>query len=321
MKLTNKEKYRQLCTEENSIPIFSQAWWLDSVTDGNWDVVLVEKSGKIQASLPYVLKKKMGLTLITQPQLTQNLGPWVRENNAKYARQLAREKDLLQELYALLPNFDYYSQNWHHSNTNWLPLYWKGFSQTTRYTYVINNISSLEELWATIDSSYRNKIRNAQKLLEIKKDLDIKEFYLINKMTFDRQGVDIPYSFCFLEKHHQFIQDNNAGRIFYAIDPEGKIHSALYLTWDSNSAYVHLVGENPELRNSGAGILLLWEVVNYTIQELKLRKFDFEGSMIESIERVRRDFGGKQTPYFSISKVNSRLLKSYFAIKDIFGKK
>lgn len=34
-----------------------------------------------------------------------------------------------------LPKFDYFNMNFHYSITNWLPFYWRGFKQTTRYTY------------------------------------------------------------------------------------------------------------------------------------------------------------------------------------------
>ena len=105
-------------------------------------------------------------------------------------------------------------------------------------------------------------------------------------------------------------------KIFYAEDAEGKIHSALYLTWDSNSSFVHMVGEDPNLRNSGAGILLIWEAMKYTSKVLELECFDFEGSLMENVERVRRDCGGVQTPYFMISKTSSRLLKTLLFLRS-----
>jgi hypothetical protein len=36
------------------------------------------------------------------------------------------------------------------------------------------------------------------------------------------------------------------------------------------------------------------------------RVFDFEGSMLEPIEHFVRAFGGRQTPYFSVSKAGVR---------------
>lgn len=320
MKLTNKEKYRQLCIEEDSIPIFSQAWWLDSVTDGNWDVVLIEKGGKIEASLPYVLKKRYGMTIITQPSLTQTLGPWIRESKAKYAKQLSQEKDLLQELYALLPDFNYYSQNWHYSNKNWLPLYWQGFSQTTRYTYRLNDISNTELLWDNLQDNIRREIRKAinRENLQIQSNLSIQDFLRLNRMVFERQGTTLPYSEQFILNLDKKLTSRQSRKIFIAVDESGRHHAGVYIIWDQNSAYYLMGGGDPELRNSGATSLCMWEAIKFSSTVSK--SFDFEGSMIEPVERFFRSFGATQTPYFSISKVNSRLLKGYFALKDLFRK-
>ena len=123
--MTNIDKYRQLCEHETTIPIFSKAWWLDSVADDSWDVVLVEKGDQILASLPFVVRKHFGLTVLTLPLLTQTLGHWLRPSTAKYAKQLSQEKDLSQAHFDQLPPHAQYNQNWHHARTNWLPLFFK----------------------------------------------------------------------------------------------------------------------------------------------------------------------------------------------------
>ena len=73
-----REQYRQLCAVESTIPVFSQAWWLDAVAPENWDVVLCEKDGKIIASMPFIIKRKLFVSIVTMPVLTQHLGPWFR---------------------------------------------------------------------------------------------------------------------------------------------------------------------------------------------------------------------------------------------------
>ncbi len=70
-----------------------------------------------------------------------------------------------------------------------------------------------------------------------------------------------------------------------------------------------MVGEDPELRNSGAGILLIWKAIEFTRNELNILNFDFLGSMIQSVEPVRRSFGARQVPYFQLRKVKSPVLK------------
>lgn len=312
-----KNKYRILCDEEPTIPIFNQAWWLDSVAGDNWAVVLVEKGGRVQAALPYTLNKRLGLTMIIQPLLTQHLGPWLRANQGKMTRVLAREKDLLQALYKQLPSHSYYAQNWHYACANWLPLHWLGYEQTTRYTYRINQIDDFDVLWSGLDTNIRTDIRKAtnKEQVEVKTDLSIDDFLSLNKKVFARQGMVLPYSEDLVRRIDSAARFRNAGKSFIAVDDKGRHHAGVYIVWDSNSAYYLLGGGDPDLRNSGATSLCMWEAIKYASTVTK--SFDFEGSMIEPIERFFRAFGAVQTPYFSISKTNSKALKFYRCVRGL----
>ena len=308
--MTPKERYHSLCESEPSIPLFSQDWWLDSLKgEDSWDVSLVEKKGLIVAAMPFAIRRRLGRVLLGHPPLTQTLGPWIRDTGAKQTTRLARQKELMQQLIEALPKFDYYHQNWHYTQTNWLPFYWAGFNQTTRYTYVIEPIHDLDAVWQGFASSYRNKVRKAQKMLSLRTDITIEEFYRMNMLTFQRQEISEPYSLELIKSHDLALSKRNKRRIFSAHGESGDIHSALYLVWDDTTAYVHMVGEDPALRSSGAGILLIWEAIRYASEQLKVGRFDFEGSMIESVERVRRACGAVQVPYFSVSKTPSKLLR------------
>lgn len=316
--MTDKDRYRLLCDFEPSIPLFSQYWWLDSLvgSDG-WDVVLVEKNGNIVASMPYVFKRRYGLVFIGNALLTQSLGPWIRDTGGKEATRIARQTDLLHQIIERMPKFSSFNQSWNPNQTNWLPFYWAGFSQTTRYTYVIKSISDLSIVWDGFASSYRNKVSNAQKLLSVRTDINIEEFYRVNMLTFKRQGMREPYSLELLRAHDSALSLRNKRCIFSAHDELGRIHSVLYLVWHQDTAYVHMVGEDPELRKSGAGLLLIWEAIRFSSEQLNIDRFDFEGSMIRSVERVRRDCGASQVPYFVISKTPSKLVKLGFCLSSI----
>lgn len=317
--MNNKEKYREFCKKEKNIPIFSKDWWLDSVCLDNktWDVVLVEKGEQIVASMPYVIGKSHGFNIISMPQLTQNMGPYIKyPDNQKYETKLSYEKEIMNELIIGLPKCASFCQNFNYRITNWLPFYWNGYKQTTRYTYIIDNVNMLENVYNNISSAYRNKIKKAQKNIVIKQNLPVDEFFKLNEMTFLRQGLQSPITNEFIKKHDKILATNDARKIFYAVDEDNRIHSALYLTWDNISSYVHMVGENPELRKSSAGMLCVWEAIKFTNEILKLNRFDFEGSMIEGVEPVRRGFGAIQHPYFQISKINEPLYNFWYSAKE-----
>lgn len=315
--MTNKEKYRSLCQVESSIPIFSKAWWLDAVVGDNWDVVLVEKGDNIIASMPYINKRRFGLTVSSQPALTQNLGPWLRPSNAKYARKLSQEKDLLQKLFSQLPDFNHFHQNWHYFRTNWLPIYWMGYKQTTRYTYRIENLESTDAIWKGLEANIRTDIRKASNKegVTVRTDLTIDDFLKLNEKVFLRQGMALPYTKDLVYKLDSAAEKKKSRKIFIAEDEQGRHHAAVYLIWDDNSAYYLMGGSDPELRNSGATSLCMWEAIQFASTVTK--SFDFEGSMLEPVERFFRNFGAVQTPYFAISKINSKRIKAYSFLKGL----
>ena len=313
--LSAEENYRVFCKNEPTIPIFLRDWWLDAVAPNQWDVVAVMHGDKSAALMPYVKKKHKGFTLITQPPLTQFLGPWLRQSNAKYTKQLSKQKRLMNELIEGLPRAAYFAQNFSYLITNWLPFYWKGFQQSTRYTYVLDNLYDIDRIWADFSESTRRSIRKAQKLVSVRCDLGIDKFLDVHTLTFHRQRQPLPYSREFVINLDTACNNNKARRIFFAEDAQGKIHAVVYIIWDSNSAYYLMGGGDPELRTSGATSLIMFEAIKFAATVTK--RFDFEGSMIEPIERFFRGFGAKQVPYFSISKINSRFLNLMLSSKKI----
>ena len=300
--------------------LFQKPWWLDAVCGkDNWDVVLVEKGGQIIASMPYYMSKRHGMRIITMPKLTQTMGPWLRPSNAKYANQLAEQKDLMTSLIEKLPAFACFAQNFHYSITNWLPFYWQGFSQTTRYTYVLEEISDTQKIWNGLLPKIRTDIKKAQNRFGLKvcTDLGIDAFLIMNEQTFTRQGMKLTYSKDFVKRLDNACKEHNARRIFFAKDMDGRIHAAVYIVWDENSAYYLMGGSDPDLRNSGANSLCMWEAIKFASTVTKA--FDFEGSMIEPVERFFRAFGARQIPYFQVSKINSPFVKIYRDIRSWGG--
>lgn len=287
--------------------LFQQPWWLDAVAPNQWNEVTVERGGKVVARLPYVIRKRKGFTILSMPQLTQTLGPWLRPSKAKYAKQLSEQKDLMTELIQKLPSFSYFCQNFHYSITNWLPFYWQGFEQTTRYTYVLEDLSDSQRIWEGMLPKIRTDIKKAQNrfVLQIRTDLGVDVFLDVNELTFTAQGMKLPYTRDFVRRLDHACEAYNARKVFFAQDKEGRIHAAVYIVWNEDSAYYLMGGSDPELRNSGANSLCMWEAIKFAATVTK--RFDFEGSMIEPVERFFRAFGARQVPYFQITKDNRPL--------------
>ena len=301
--MTDREKYRQFSETEKTIPLFSKGWWMDAVCQDNWDAIIIEENGQPVATLPYYQSVTEGRKEIKKAILTQTNGIWMAyPENQKYETKLAHETKLMNAVIDELENLELakYQQYFHYSIQNWLPFYWRGYSQTTRYTYVIQNTNNLEDVYQNFSSNIRKCIRKAMKLVEIKEGIGIEEFYDLNKMTFERQNLEIPYSYDIVKRIDDACKKRDARKTFYCIDENDHIHSAIYFVWDENSVYYLLSGSNPDFRNSQSLTLLLYEGIKLAN---KLNKqFNFEGSMKKNIEHHFRQFGAEQMPYHNISK-------------------
>ena len=306
-----KEQYKDFCKLEKNIPIFSQDWWLDAVCgEDNWDVALVfNKSNEIIASMPYAYKRKFGKLLIRQPQLTQFIGPYIKPKvGISYTKQLSREMKVMSELIKQIPRFLYFSQNFSMNVTNWLPFYWSGFKQTTRYSYVINDIQSIDDVVKGFAHAKRKNLKRAESLVKVSFDLPPEEFYKNHELTLGKQGEKCTYSYETFKRIYEATQANKASIILSATDSEGNLHGALFVIFDNNKAYDLISTIDPDFRNSGAATLLVREAIVYVSRFV--HQFDFEGSMIKGVEKSFRQFGAEQRPYFNIYKSSSRALSA-----------
>ncbi len=313
-----KQVYRELCENEPTIPVFSQAWWLDAVAGHEWDVILVTRKGHIVGALPYVTRKKWGFRLLTQPILTQTLGPWIRPTEKSYSKQLAYEKNVLGELSDQLPRYDYFAQAWHCDLQNWLPFYWRGFEQTTRYTYRLDLTRDENELWKKLQQNIRGDIRKAEDRVGLQiRAGTLGEFLRLNRFVFARQRKPVPYAEAVVERIDAAASVRDARDCLVAEDPEGRLHAGAYIVRGGNTAYYLMGGGDPMLRNSGATSLVMWEAIRSQPDTVEI--FDFEGSMIEPVERFFRAFGAVQTPYSYVTRSNSKLLKLLNALHSLRG--
>jgi len=298
-------------------PLFFQPWWLEAVSPGAWDYAVVQRGEEVAAVLPYTFKTRLGgLRLIEMPPLTPYLGPWLRASTAKYANRLGEQKDLMTELIDALPQFAVFQQEFHPAITNWLPFHWKGFGQTTRYTYRMDRTKDLDALWSETRDNVRTDIKKAKKVVEVAETDDIEKFLRLHRLTFNRQNYPYPYDEHLIKRLDEACATRHSRCILIARDGEGNLHAGGYFIWDRRTMYYLMGGADPELRTSGAAALVIWKAIERA-SENQL-SFDFEGSMVEPIERFVRAFGAVQTPYFGIQKSNSWALSAFRQLRSAF---
>lgn len=310
-KMTNKEKYSQLCTENDTIPLFLQHWWMEAVctkASKEWDVLLYEKNKKVVAALPYHFITKLGMKVILQPQLTQYSGVWIDYPNGitdkeRYSLEEEVCKGLISQLDTL--SWVHYMQHFHYRFTNWLPFFQQGFTQTTRYTYRIESISNTQDVFDNFHQGKQKHIKKA-KDLSVDYSLSAADFYAFLSHTIAQKQQQVVYSQSFFVDLHQQAVEREQGQIIAVRDKTGAIHAAMFVVWDHLSGYYLVSAIDANYKHSGASSLMLWEAICFLSSRTK--SFDFEGSMIKGVAKANQEFGGVQTPYFSISKSRSGVL-------------
>jgi hypothetical protein len=289
--------------------IFCRSWWLNAVCNDQFSILALKERGEIVAGMPLPYRRRYGWKYFHMPPLTQTLGPLLPPpRSPKYRSQISREVELLEQLVSHIPQYDSFSIRCHYALSNWLPFHWAGYHQTTRYTYVIENLEEPERVFERMSSSYRNKIRKARKSgIKVVESNDVEALLVLTRKTFARQGLDLPYSEEVVTRIDQACAHRGKRKIFLTRDAGGRLHSALLVIYDQKSMYNLIQGSDPDLRHSGANILAMWHSIRFAQQVTA--KYDFEGSMLKNVERVFRDFGAQQKRYFHITRTDSLPIK------------
>lgn len=281
--------------------LFAEPWWLDAVTGGSWEQIVAAGPGGSAARLPFVRRRRLGFTVLTQPPLTPTLGPRLTSLPAKPERRIAAEHKLMSLLIAQLPRHEVFQQSFTPGLTNALAFHWAGFETAVRYTYRLTGPVDLERVWEGLSQDHRRKIRAAQETLEVRADLGVPRLYELAAGTLAGKGLRAPYDAALLGRLEAAASQRGACRILSANDVNETVRAAALLVWDDDWLYYLLGGRDLHAGDAGALRMLQWEAVKLAA-ELG-RGVDFAGSMVEPIERVFRGFGAEQVPHPRVSRV------------------
>ncbi len=313
--MTPKDTYRQLCRTETSICIFAQDWWFDTIVgDQNWDVVLAEKNGSIIGAIPYHHKTKLGFSIITVAPFTRYSGLWLKyPAHQKSVSKLSFEQKTITELIDKLPPFSDLTINLASIYTNWKPFYFKGFKQTSYYSYAQQAPVDPDSVWKNMDDGMRGTLRKAENKLTIEASDDILPLLNQSKVTQNDNNTIIKNASKVFQKIFTACQQQQCCKLTHAMY-DGEIAASLFMIWDNQCLYTLISGSNPKFNKSGALSLLYWDAVKIASQ--KQLAFDFTGTMVENVDPYLRDFGLQHTPYSIISKSNNLLFKLKRALKS-----
>lgn len=279
--------------------LFCKSWWLKAAC-GEVRVLGYSDGNQLVAGIPLYYERHMGVRICCMPKHTQTLGVVIAPVDAKHVTVQSRETEILSVFAERLEQEPIFIQAFHPASQNWLPFYWRGFMQTTHYTYVLDNLESTSRLWDGLAPERRTNIRKAQKSNVRVKECGPEIVYNASRTTFDRQKKDCPFDLEYFCRLYDAARANNAGICMSAEDGEGRVHAASFFVWDRKRGYYIAGGHDRNLALSGGHVLLMWNLIEFAASHTRI--FDFEGSMHRPVEASFRSFGGNRIAYNRISK-------------------
>ena len=296
------------------VPVHMTPEWMDAVCiKGDWDVILAkDKAENITGVLVYHYREIFFFRFILMPPLCFYNGVFLvkQEGQSNNYQAVSNQLKTTKELIDALPGAAFFYQQFHHSFNNWMPFYWKNYSQSVRYTYLLDTKQDSEMLWANMKPALKRNIKNNEESLVVREATDFEEFrQVMNDCYKDRSN---PYDSNLLERIHKNLEAQQNSKLYLCCDKKDKtILAGTMLTYDEGCSYYTCGFYHPDYKNQNAISVLMWELIKTNPRA----RFDFEGSMLKGVESYFRSFGAKPQSHYRIWKINSKLLSPLIKFK------
>lgn len=211
--------------------IFHESWWLDIVTDGRHSMVEVTENGQVVARLPYVLRKKMGLSIVDLPPLTHFFGPALKPN-LKPLRRI----DITKELIGKLPSASGFYFKCHRDVQDLIAFQIEGFRCVVQFTHEIHP-QPTDVLWKNVHVKARRIIRRASECHSISIGKDPGAFTQFYRQCIEKRGETNAFDADIIQRLVQACLKRDRGRIYEARDESGTLMAAIFCVWDNSSSY------------------------------------------------------------------------------------
>ncbi|VYU31242.1 hypothetical protein [Clostridium tertium] len=271
---------------------------------------ITDKNDKWIAAFYISTSKKFGKEFIVMPHMTPFGGVMISKSihNLTISKRISNIKDINDLFISKLKEKTllYYSFSPEHTDIQ--PFIWNKFITSVRYTYRVPLIDE-KLMWSNLQE--KTSVNKGNKLnAKIKWGFDeyLDLYFELNNKSFSSQNIN-NFDNNLTKELLINLNKNNNCIIGIVFDETDTAVGGCVLAYDTKRAY-YIMGGVDRSNNYGMSFLL-WEAMLYTKNELKLQVFDFEGSMIPSIEKYFRKFGGELTPYYTLNSI-LLTIKNYF---------
>ena len=283
--------------------VFHYSWWLQATGCefkilGYWD-----ENGTLIGGIPLPFKRRAGLRLYHAPKLTPYLGPIFDLTSVdKSADRLLIMREVGEKLARAIRGFDSLSYTAGAAAPDLQGFLWADFRADLGYTFRIEAGTTIDQAYQQISRTHRQKLnKSGDYLIETADDVSV--LAALSNQTFERQGIERPYSETYLQRLWHEASKRKRGIVYNARDLNGRPAAALLIVYDYRTSYQIVSGVDMAMPNSPAGGLLTWRGICDALNAG--RTFDFEGSSIRGVEQYYRRWGGQAHPVWHFKKTGS----------------
>lgn len=288
--------YEELLERSRQRSIFAESWWLDATTGGpdHWRANLLrDEDGTVLAAWPLPTRSTSHGPVGHGAPYTPWLGPQLPAREPEVER-ISDDVDHLESLARLLEPYAHVEAACMPELDYWTPLAWHGYTQTTRTTWRVEAGASAEQARATLRASTRKALSRAERQGVTVRDGTVAELLAAWASTFERQGTAVPDGDV-LERVARLSLERERGQVLAAIGADGELAAAGLFVWDDRLTYSLAHGWIPGANAAGAPTVLVWNALVASLE--RGTGFDFEGSMLQPVEKFVRGFGGRPHAY------------------------
>lgn len=281
--------------------VFCRTAWHPGEPDKLRLVGLYTSTGELSGGFQLAVTRRFGLRCFENPAFTPSVGPFFASQGSNRVAGQTFQKAVLEAIAAYLDAQGpaLVSLLLGRDIVDTQPFIWRQYRVSPRYTYVLDLAQTEEALWAGMDKERRWSIGKARRdgvLVEATEDWRIVAELVCD--TLARQGVKSDRG-----RVGALVSTSlERGLGFARVALQAGVPVACaFIAYDARRAYYLLGGRGDESTHPGAGRAVLWDAILHA-KSLGIAAFDFEGSMVPSIEQYFRGFGGRLVPYFRILK-------------------
>ena len=300
--------------------LFHSSLWLNAQPETETEIFGLYKAGQLIGGTALAVKKRWGQLLIPQPRMTPYYGPVFSDALVLNSSLPAACQLLLSEVYA---RYDAFTFNLPpqavQTAQTFCALMPQQLPAGTCRGMRTNRISGRQPeilIESYSGTSQRRYIRRAIKNRELKAEVstDFELLYSLSEESFRTSGRKHPYpKKDFLKLASCLHEHGLAHCIVVRYGTEAV--AAYWVPFDRHTAYYIASGIRQKYRHLHAGPFALHLMISFAMEQQLV--FDFEGSMIENINRFFQTFGPEMSGYVHFKSVHSSMVRYLSNLKLI----